>query len=88
MQPIFRYTDILNQVLIDFIYYAQVVNAGGLNKEMKALYRERVQANRKTSSQLTAAILDLPKWYLNLLRFKGISPNKVAKKLIAYSNTK
>jgi hypothetical protein len=45
---------------MDFIYYAQVVNADGLNDEMKTLYRERVLANRKSSAQLTVAILDLP----------------------------
>lgn len=60
IQPILRYKNIRNQVLMDFIYYAQVVNADDLNEEMKALYRERILANRKSSAQLTAAILELP----------------------------
>ena len=34
MQPILRYRNLRNKVLSDFIYYAQVVNASGLNEEM------------------------------------------------------
>lgn len=60
MQPILRFRNIRNRVLRDFIYYAQVINADGLNDDMKKLYRERVLSNRKTSADLTAAILDLP----------------------------
>jgi hypothetical protein len=35
MQPILRYRDLRNQVLMDFIYYAQVINADGLNEEIE-----------------------------------------------------
>lgn len=87
MQPILRFRDIRNQVLMDFIYYAQVVNADGLNDEMQALFRERCLANRKTSALLSAAILDLPQWYLRYLECKGITPEVAAKHLIGYSNT-
>ena len=87
IQPILRFRNYRNQVLMDFIYYAQVVNAEGLNDEMKALYRERVLANRKSSAQLTAAILELPWWYSQWLRVKGQDPTGAAAKLIGYSNT-
>ncbi|MBL8501313.1 MAG: hypothetical protein JNL77_12140 [Nitrosomonas sp.] len=87
IQPILRYKNIRNQVLMDFIYYAQVVNADDLNEEMKALYRERILANRKSSAQLTAAILELPWWYLQWLSLKGQAPREAARKLIGYSNT-
>jgi len=87
MQPILRFRDIRNQVLMDFIYYAQVINAEGLNEEMQSLHRERILANRRTSSQLTAAIQDLPKWYLVYLKHKGYRPDEAARHLIGYSNT-
>ncbi len=87
VQPILRYRDFRSQVLKDFIYYAQVVNAERLNEEMQALYKERVLANRKTSAALTAAILELPCWYKWYLRTKGLSPEDGAMRLIGYSNT-
>ena len=86
MQPILRFRDFRNQVLMDFIYYAQVINADDLNDEMKALYQERVLANRKASAQLSAAILDLPWWYLLYIKVKGLAPKEAARYLIGYSN--
>lgn len=87
MQPVLRYRSLRNQVLSDFIYYAQVVNAEGLNEYMQNLYRERVKSNRLLSAQLSAAILDLPFWYSNYLKFRGRSPEDAAKRLIGFSNT-
>jgi len=87
IQPILRYKNIRNQILMDFIYYAQVVNGDGLNEEMKALHRERILANRKSSAQLTAATLELPWWYSLWLQLKGQAPTEAARKLIGYSNT-
>ena len=82
VQPILRYRDLRSQVLMDFIYYAQVIKADGLNEEMQALHRERGLANRKTSAALSAAILDLPGWYLWYLNWKGLAPGDAAKHLI------
>ncbi len=87
MQPISRFRDLRNQVLKDFIYYAQVINADGLNDEMKELYLQRILANRKTSAELAAAILDLPSWYSSHLKSKGQAPAEASKHLIGYSNT-
>lgn len=87
MQPILRFREIKNQILMDFIYYAQVVNADNLNDEMKALFRERILANRKKSAQLSAATIDLPRWYLSYLKRKGITPLEAAQHLIGFSNT-
>lgn len=87
VQPILRYRDLRNQVLKDFIYYAQVINADGLSEDMQALQRERSLANRKTSAALSAAILDLPGWYLWYLNRKGLAPGDAANQLIGYSNT-
>ena len=72
MQPILRFKNIRNKILMDFIYYAQVRNADGLNDEMQALYRERVLENRKSSANLSAAILDLPFWYLGYFKCKKL----------------
>jgi hypothetical protein len=87
MQPILRFRDLRNQVLMDFIYYAQVVNVKNLNDDMQALFRERVLANRRASAQLSAAIQDLPRLYLFYLKRRGLAPKKAAIHLIGYSNT-
>ena len=54
---------------------------------MKALYEERILANRRSSAQLSAAVQELPSWYLALLRLKGYRPEEAARQLIGYSNT-
>jgi len=87
VQPILRYRDLRNRVLSDFIYYAQVINADGLNEEMKELYRRRVLANRELSAALSASVLDLPTWYLWHLKLKGLAPAEAARHLIGFSNT-
>lgn len=87
VQPILRYRNVRNKVLMDFIYYAQVIKAENLNDEMKKLYKERRLSNRKTSAELSAAILDLPKWYLYYLKLRGQNPTEAARHLIGFSNT-
>jgi hypothetical protein len=88
VQPILKYRDLRNRVLAEFIYYAQVTNAKGLNEEMQNLQRERELANRKTSAKLSAAILDLPRWYLwYLKKWKGLAPAEAASHLIGFANT-
>ena len=87
MQPILRYREVKNQILIDFIYYAQVINAEDLNDEMQKLYRERILANRRSSAQLSAALLELPQWYKLYLKFRKVNPHGAAISLIGYSNT-
>lgn len=87
MQPILRFRQLRNQVLIDFIYFAQVINAEGLSDEMKNLYRERILANRQISAKLTAATQELPTWYLWVQKWKKRNPARAAKRLIGYSNT-
>jgi len=87
MQPILRFRNLRNKVLMDFIYYAQVINADGLNDEMRNLYRERILANRKLSAELSAAFLDLPFLYLSYLKYKKHNPAEAARHLIGFSNT-
>lgn len=87
MQPILRFRELRHQVLKDFIYYAQVVNADDLNDDMKALYWERILSNRKVSAQLSAAQLNLPCWYRYVLKLRGYDIKEAARNLIGYSNT-
>ncbi|WP_295580361.1 hypothetical protein [uncultured Lamprocystis sp.] len=42
MRPILQYRDLRLKVFADFIFYAQVVSAEGLNDRMKALYEDRI----------------------------------------------
>ena len=88
MQPILRYRDVRAKILIDFTYYAQVVNADGLDEGMQRLYRERVLENRKSSAQLQAAVEELPSWFLWYQHRRGRRPAEAASHLIGYSNTR
>jgi hypothetical protein len=87
MKPIVNYKEIRSKVASDLIYYAQVVNAEGLNDRMQKLYEERVLANRRNSANLAAAVLELPFWYAWYLRMRGNSPDSAARALIGFSNT-
>jgi len=87
MKPILQYLELRTKVFSDFIFYAQVVNAEGLNERMKELYEERITSNRRNSADLAACLLGLPSWYKLWLRCKGQSPEKAVAHLIGYSNT-
>lgn len=87
MKPILQYREIRGLVLIDLIFFAQVINADGLNDRMRKLYEERIEANRKRSAQLSACVMDLPGWYLKRLAKRGHSPERAAVDLIGFSNT-
>jgi hypothetical protein len=87
MKPILQYRELRSKVLIDLIFYAQVINPGGLNERMQALYEERVVSNRRLSAELTACFLELPFWYKRWLRSKGHMPERAATDLIGCSNT-
>ncbi|HQA35415.1 MAG TPA: hypothetical protein PLD41_16455, partial [Casimicrobium huifangae] len=87
MKPILRYRELRSKVLSDLIYFAQVINADGLNERMQKLYEERIEANRRSSAELTACLLELPRWYKALLRCRGYNPEAAAQDLIGFSNT-
>ncbi len=78
MRPVIRYGELQSKVLADLIFYAQVVNADGLNERMQKLYEQRVEANRKLSAELTTCYLELPAWYKWWLRRKGHLPERAA----------
>lgn len=87
MKPILQYRELRSKVLIDLIFYAQVINADGLNERMKKLYEDRIVANRRLSAELTACLLELPFWYKLWLRLRGHMPERAATDLIGFSNT-
>lgn len=87
MKPILQYRDIRIKVFADFIFYAQVVNAEGLNDRMKKLYEDRAMSNRRNSADLAACLNELPSWYKWWLHRRGQSPARAISNLIGYSNT-
>ena len=87
MKPILQYRELRSKVLIDLVFYAQVINADGLNERMKALYEERIVSNRRLSAELTACFLELPFWYKWWLQARGHMPERAATDLIGLSNT-
>jgi hypothetical protein len=87
MQPILRYREIRSKVLSDLVFYSQVTNAKGLSERMKKLYENRVEANRRSSADLTACLVDLPRWYRVWLRVRGCDIDAAVQNLIEFSNT-
>ena len=87
MRPILQYWELRMKVFADFIFYAQVVNADRLNERMKQLYEERITSNRRNSADLAACLLELPAWFVWLIRRKGQTPDRAVANLIGYSNT-
>jgi hypothetical protein len=87
VQPILRFREIRARVHSEFIFYAQVINADNLNDEMKVLHRERIRSNRKSSAELSAAYIELPRWYRSYLELRGLRPQETVRHLIGYSNT-
>jgi hypothetical protein len=87
MRPILQYRELRSKVLISLIFYAQVINAEGLNERLQKLYEDRVTANRQLSAELTACLLELPFWYKWWLSFRGHKPEHAATHLIGFSNT-
>ncbi len=87
MKPILQYRELRMKVFADSIFYAQVVNAEGLNDQMQKLYEDRIVANRRSSADLAACLAELPGWYKWWLRCRGCAPDRAASHLIGYSNT-
>ena len=87
MKPILRYQELRSNILISLVFYAQVVNAEGLNDRMQKLHEERIESNRRHSAELTACLIELPGWYRFWLLRKGYMLERAAKDLIGFSNT-
>lgn len=87
MKPILQYRELRSRIFADLIFYAQVVNAEGLNERMQKLYEDRVASNRRCSADLAACLLELPFWYRRWLHSRNHMPDRVVTELIGLSNT-
>lgn len=88
MKPILQYRELRSRVFADLIFYAQVVNADGLNQRMQQMLDERVASNRRASAELAACLEELPRWYKAWLRVRKQSPAEASRHLIGFSNTR
>lgn len=88
MNPLLRYLSIKHEVTSDLVFYANVVNADGLNEQMQALHEERRQQNRKHGAEIRASYYRLPGWYRWHLSRVDERPVAASKALIGLSNTK
>jgi hypothetical protein len=86
MKPILQLREIKSKILTDLIFYAQVVNAEGLNEKMQKLHEDRNLANRRHSAELAACILELPSWCKKTF-FRNYDLIRAAQLLISLSNT-
>jgi len=88
MQPILRFREVRIRVLSDFFHFNQVVNADVSYAEKQSLYQIEGQRVLATSAELSAAVFDLPRWYLWYAKRRALNPEQAACELIGYSNTK
>ncbi len=86
-QPILRYRSIKYRIISDLFFFANVVNAEGLNEEMQERMKQRIQADRRNSSDLEACYPILPSWYKCWLKMRGEEAEKAAVGLLRLSNT-
>lgn len=87
LQPILRYRSIKYRIISDLFFYANAVNADGLNEEMRERMNQRIQADRRNSSDLEACYPILPCWYKWYLNRMGENIEKAAEELLRLSNT-
>ena len=86
-QPILRYRSIKSQILSDLVFYADVINADGMNDSMRRRLEQRVDDNRRNSANLRAIFSELPRPYKIWLRTRGVNIVCAATELMGLSNT-
>ncbi len=86
-QPVLRYRSIKYRIISDLFFFANVINADGLNEEMQERMKKRIQADRRNSSDLEACYPILPSWYKCWLKMCGEEAEKAAEELLRLSNT-
>jgi hypothetical protein len=87
MNPLLRYLEIKHQVTSDLVYYANVIDATGLNNEMQERRLERQRNNRRHAAEIRAAYYRLPSWYCAHLKRVGEDPIAASQDLIGLSNS-
>lgn len=86
-QPMLSYRSVRERVHSDLIYFADAINATGLNNEMKERVWARANTNRRHSADLRAIFVGLPWWYRKWLSARNHKPEQAAKELMGLSNT-
>ena len=86
-QPVLRYRSIKYRIISDLFFYANAVNAEGMNEQMQERMKQRIQADRRNSSDLEACYPILPGWYKCWLKFRGEEAEKAAVELLRLSRT-
>jgi hypothetical protein len=87
MNPLLRYLEIKHQVTSDLVFYANVIDATGLNEEMQERRLERQRNNRRHAAEIRATYYRLPSWYRARLRRVGEDPIEASRALIGLSNS-
>jgi hypothetical protein len=85
--PIIRYRNVKHEILSDLIFFANVINAGGLSARLKDRLDRRIEANRRHSAELTACFFELPLWYKKWMERKNENPQEASQELMGLSNT-
>lgn len=85
--PSLRYLNLKHKILSDLIFYANAINAEGMNEEIKKRMLDRVEANRRHSAELVACYMGLPIWHKWWIKFRKHDPEKASKILMRLSNT-
>lgn len=63
MKPLLLYMERRSRILSDLIFYANVINTEGMNKELQDRQVARGVAFRRHSADLQASAMELPFWY-------------------------
>ena len=84
--PIIRYRNVKHEILSDLIFFANVINAEGLDETMKDRLERRIEANRRHSAELTARYLELGPCYKKWLGHKKENPQEASQVLMSLSN--
>ncbi len=87
IQPILRCRAIRQQILSDLIFYADAVIADSMSDRIQEKRWQRINSNRRSSSDLYSCLETLPFWHMVWLKSKKIDIENAARNLIGYSNT-
>lgn len=87
MKPIHQYREVRSKVLTDLIYYHRVISPDNLNERLMEIYHKRREENLLRSAELSACLLEMPRWYLARLKMMGCNPQNAATNLRGLANT-
>ena len=63
MKPLLLYMERRSRILSDLVFYANVINAEGMNQDLQNRQVARGIAFRRHSADLQASAMELPFWY-------------------------